>query len=67
MIYYNAKEYNEKMMDQLIIDNNKNYIQMMQMSEDKYKTIRKINHDVKNQFMMLKVLSDEKKFSELNE
>lgn len=67
MIYYNAKEYNEKMMDQLIIDNNKNYIQMMQMSEDKYKTIRKINHDVKNQFMMLKVLSDEKKFNELNE
>ena len=52
MIYFNAKEYNEKMMEQLVIDNNKNYIEMMQMSEDKYDSIRKINHDVKNQFMM---------------
>lgn len=65
MIYFNAKEYNEKMMEQLVIDNNKNYIEMMQMSEDKYDSIRKINHDVKNQFMMLQLLMKEKKYDEL--
>lgn len=65
MIYFNAKEYNEKMMEQLVIDNNKNYIEMMQMSEDKYDSIRKINHDVKNQFMMLQLLMNEKKYDEL--
>lgn len=65
MIYYNAKEYNEKRVEQLIIDANKGYIEMMQMSEDKYNSIRKINHDVKNQFMMLKLLAQEKKYDEL--
>lgn len=65
MIYFNAKEYNEKMMEQLVIDYNKNYIEIMQMSEDKYDSIRKINHDVKNQFMMLQLLMKEKKYDEL--
>ena len=65
MIYYNAKEYNEKTLEQLVVEGNKNYIEMMQMSEDKYDSVRKINHDVKNQFMMLQMLSKDKKYEEL--
>lgn len=60
MIYYNAKEYNAKTLEQLVIENNKGYIEMMRMSEDKYNAVRKINHDIKNQFMMLQMLSEGK-------
>lgn len=65
MIYYNAKEYNAKTLEQLVIENNKGYIEMMRMSEDKYNAVRKINHDIKNQFMMLQMLSKEKKYDDL--
>ena len=65
MIYYNAKEYNAKTIEQLLVESNKNYIEMMRVSEDKYNSIRKINHDIKNQFMMLQMLSKEKKYDDL--
>lgn len=65
MIYFNAKEYNDKMMERLIIDNNNSYIQMMQLSENKYESLQKLKHDIKNQFLMLKTFSDEKKYDDL--
>lgn len=67
MIYLNAKEYNDKMMERRIIDNNNSYMQMMQISENKYASLQKMKHDTKNQFLMLKTFSDEKKYDELQE
>lgn len=64
-IYYSSKSYSDKIYERVILDYSKSYIQMMDISEKSYQQIRKINHDIKNQFAMLNLLLENQQYDEL--
>ncbi len=66
LFYYSAKEYNEKLEAQANFRDHKNDEQVMRIAQENYDSMRKLRHDIKNQYAMMSLLLQEKKYDELN-
>lgn len=66
LFYTSAKEYNEKLEAQASFRDHKNDEQMMRIAQENYDSMRKLRHDIKNQYAMMSILLQEKKYDELN-
>lgn len=65
--YRIAQEYQEKTNAMLFYEEHKNDEVLSQITQQNYDNMRRIRHDLKNQYGMMKLLLDEKKYDELSE
>lgn len=65
MFYQIGKEYKEKVDAKLLYENEKNNEQISRLTNDNYEALRKIRHDIKNQYAMMGLLIKDEKYDEL--
>ena len=65
MFYQIGKEYKEKVDAKLLYENEKNNEQISRLTNDNYEALRKIRHDIKNQYAMMGLLIQDEKYDEL--
>lgn len=65
LFYLLAKEYQNKLDAMVLYETHKNGENLMRISQDNYESIRKIRHDIKNQYAMMSILLEEEKYDEL--